>query len=103
MRIMRPSISSMTASVIGFERERSARSLQASSQRSIHRVAAGADRDEPRFFARESAGSGSFFSARAGSVLDRLHPDAERERGMLLVRTGRRRVALKFSTQGGPH
>src|SRR3954451_1696224 len=35
MRIMRPSISSITASVIGFDRSRSARSLQATSHLSI--------------------------------------------------------------------
>jgi hypothetical protein len=56
----------MTASVIGFERERFARSLHASSQRSIHRVAAGADSDEPRFIAGESATSGGFFNVPAG-------------------------------------
>src|SRR5436305_8301260 len=36
MRIMRPSISSMTASVIGFDRSSSARSRQAANQRSTH-------------------------------------------------------------------
>jgi hypothetical protein len=44
IRIIRPSISSMTASVIGFERSSSARSLHAASQRSIQRVVARADR-----------------------------------------------------------
>jgi len=37
MRIIRPSSSSITASVIGLERSSSASSLQAASHRSIHR------------------------------------------------------------------
>jgi hypothetical protein len=65
MRIMRPSISSMTASVIGFDCDSSARSLQAPSQRSIQRAAAGADRCEPWFTGRESAAGAGIFS-RAG-------------------------------------
>src|SRR5919205_2948569 len=48
MRIIRPSISSMTASVIGFERSSSTRSRQAASQRSIHGRVTTEDRGPPR-------------------------------------------------------
>ena len=51
MRIIRPSISSMTASVIGFERSSSASSLHAANQRSIQRDEADADRRPLRRYA----------------------------------------------------
>src|SRR5262245_8742468 len=69
MRIMRPSISSMTASIIGWEAVRSARSLTVSSQCSTQGRRGGAT---------SGAGNGEWLTVRITPLVGLVQPTLER-------------------------